>query len=75
MAGYSEIAPGIWGMSAGDANADKAIDMYDKNIEWSNDAGTPGYKATDFNMDGQVDNPDKVEGELDNLGKVSPIPN
>ncbi len=72
--GYTEIATGIWGMSAGDANADGSIDLNDKNIYWADDTGTPGYKATDFNMDGQVDNPDKNDGWLDNLGKVSQVP-
>ncbi|GEM_PF-547085 len=57
-AGYKEIATGVYGMVGGDANADGTIDAADKTL-WANDAGTKGYKATDHNMDVQVDNRDK----------------
>jgi hypothetical protein len=37
-------------------------------------AGTAGYKAGDYNMNHQVNNPDKDDKWLPNLGKGSFIP-
>jgi len=57
-AGYKEIVTGVYGMVGGDSNADGHINAADKTL-WTNDAGTKGYKATDNNMDVQVNNQDK----------------
>lgn len=74
LTGYKELSPGIWGMAAGDANADGLIDLTDKLNYWSQIVGKTGYLNADFNMDGQADNPDKNEMWLDNNGKVSQVP-
>jgi len=39
-----------------------------------NQAGTQGYKSADFDMNGQVNNPDKNEKWLLNEGEGSQVP-
>jgi hypothetical protein len=73
-AGYVELGNGRWGMASGDLNADKSIDIMDKNTAWFSDAATQGYSGADANLDVQVDNPDKNEFILINIGKTSGIP-
>jgi hypothetical protein len=73
-AGANEIAPGVWGMISGDGNADRTIDMIDKSAAWSNYTGTNGYKQGDFDLNGRIDNPDKNEKLLINLGHQSQVP-
>ena len=41
---------------------------------WSTQAGETGYKAGDFNLDGQVNNPDKDDYWVPNFGADSYIP-
>ncbi len=53
--GHKEIAPGIWGMMAGDADNDYEIDNKDKNDFWKVQLGNSGYLSGDFNMNGQVE--------------------
>ena len=57
-AGYKEIATNVYGMVGGDSNTDGTVDGDDKTI-WSNNSGTKGYKAADYDMNSQVDNRDK----------------
>ena len=56
--GYKKIATGVYGMVGGDANGDGHINGTDKTL-WTNNVGTKGYKATDHNMDSEVNNQDK----------------
>jgi serine protease AprX len=72
--GYKELAADIWGMVAGDGNADGIIDQSDKLAEWKIDAGLQGYLVTDYNLNGQVSNEDKNEYWLPNLGSASQLP-
>jgi len=72
-AGYKEIAPGVYGMVGGDANADGNINADDETL-WNNDAGTKGYKDTDFNLDGQVNNLDKNDTWSENDTYSSQVP-
>ncbi len=72
-AGYKEIASGKYGMIGGDANADGSISTADHNI-WKTKAGKKGYLSTDYNMDVQVENQDKNDVWLDNIGKTSQVP-
>ncbi len=44
----------VWGMVGGNVDANNVIDMNDKSIDWSMNAGEQGYRPTDFNMDGQT---------------------
>ncbi|MCD4735600.1 MAG: hypothetical protein K8R53_06120, partial [Bacteroidales bacterium] len=72
--GYKEIASGIWGMVAGDGNADEQINNGDKNDIWVPQSGTSGYKAGDFDMDGHVHNQDKLEIWIINSGHGGHVP-
>ncbi len=71
--GCKEVEPSIWGMAAGDANGDGDIDTQDKLI-WETEAGTLGYKPSDFNMNEQVDNLDKDNSFIENMYLSSFIP-
>ncbi|MCD4788918.1 MAG: hypothetical protein K8R37_02870 [Bacteroidales bacterium] len=71
--GYKEIAPGIWGMVGGDANADGIIDDFDKSDHWDLQAGEYGYKSADYSLDTQVNNLDKNEIWLPNSGMGSQV--
>lgn len=59
-AGYKSIAPGIYGMAGGDADANGTIDDVDKII-WGINAGTKGYLPSDIDLDGEINNQDKNE--------------
>jgi len=71
--GQKEIASGIWGMYCGDANTDGNISDADKII-WGTQAGIKGYKPSDLNMNGQVDNNDKNEIIIPNNNSQSQVP-
>jgi len=68
------LGNGIYGMYAGDVNADGIVDDFDKELAWETDAGKSGYIPSDCNLDGQADNMDKNELWLENLNEFSKIP-
>jgi hypothetical protein len=72
--GYSNLGDGKCGMASGDGNCDGAVTLLDKAPEWEQLAGEAGYNLNDHNMDGQVDNTDKDEYLLPNIGKISQMP-
>jgi len=72
--GYKEIATGVCGMVAGDADANGFINTSDHNI-WKTKTGQAGYNTTDYNLDTQTENKDKNDLWLDNIGKSSQVPN
>ncbi|NOX48723.1 MAG: hypothetical protein GXO89_17275 [Chlorobi bacterium] len=71
--GYKEIATGIWGMVAGDSNADGIVDGLDKTENWTTQAGLMGYYSGDYGLDSEVDNKDKNEIWMPNSGMNSPV--
>ncbi|MFU8843549.1 MAG: hypothetical protein ACNA7V_07060 [Bacteroidales bacterium] len=71
--GYSELLPGIWGMTAGDADGNGVIDHMDIIAKWRSQAGRMGYFSADFNLDQQVNNLDKIRFFLQNLYKSSSL--
>jgi hypothetical protein len=71
--GYKLIDTGVYGMAGGDANGDGEIDATDKAM-WTAEAGTQGYKATDYNLDTQVGNPDKNKALVENQELSSQAP-
>ena len=71
--GYKLIDTGIFGMAAGDANADGSINIDDKDL-WAGQAGTKGYKSSDFDLDTQVNNPDKNDLMIKNQDLSSQVP-
>ncbi len=72
--GHTEIAPGIWGMFAGDCNADGVIDELDMLDYWQFSAGLQGYLLSDLSFDGQVTNQDKNEFIIKNRMAESQVP-
>lgn len=62
---------GVWGMAAGDMNADGQIDGLDKNTIWTPQAGSGSYLSGDINLDGQTDNSDKNELYPENFNIIT----
>ncbi|MBN1340171.1 MAG: hypothetical protein JXA03_12655, partial [Bacteroidales bacterium] len=71
---HKQIAPGIWGMTGADGNADNQINNGDKNDVWAGQAGSGGYKSGDFNLDAQVNNGDKNDIWVPNTGLGGQVP-
>lgn len=72
--GTTELSPGIWGMVGGDANSDGVVSLADKTGSWETETGRNEYHTADLNMDGQINNPDKNEIWMPNIGSGSQIP-
>lgn len=67
------LSPGVWGMPAGDINADGMIDEQDKSF-WDSQAGTKNYISSDINLDGQVENRDINEFWIQNFSYSCQVP-
>jgi len=59
---------------AGDIDKSGLIELIDKSSSWDPGAGTTGYLQSDLNFDTQVNNPDKNDFWLPNLGEGSKVP-
>lgn len=70
----NEVSEGMWSLISGDGDGNGIIDENDKILDWQIDAGTSNYLQGDYNLDGQVNNPDKDEFWVPNLGAQSAIP-
>ena len=73
-AGHKQLSTGIWGMAAGDSNADRIINDLDKQNAWDINAGMQGYTSFDFSFDSQTNNKDKNEFWDMNLNFSSQVP-
>lgn len=71
--GSKYLGATIYGMIAGDANADGSIDLNDLT-PWNLSAGLYGYLQSDLNMNTEVDNVDKNDFVVPNMGKTSQVP-
>jgi len=69
-----DLGGGIFGMYAGDADANGIIELDDKTLFWSLEAGRNGYLNSDFNLDSQTNNNDKNDIWNNNTGNSSQIP-
>jgi hypothetical protein len=69
-----EVGAGVWGMIAGDGNADGQVSNADKLEVWKVQSGNSGYLAGDFNMDAQVNNADKIDFWTPNSGRSCQVP-
>jgi len=59
--GACELAPGVWGMWAGEADQDGAVDDNDFTLwQGAARAGAAGYAAADLGLDGQVTTADYI---------------
>jgi hypothetical protein len=72
--GIKLLNDGTWGMISGDGNNDKIINLDDLFEIWKTETGKKGYWQADYNVDSQVNNKDKNEIIILNLGKQSQIP-
>jgi hypothetical protein len=72
--GQKDLGSGYFGMFAGDSNGDGIIDAADKDSNWTSEAGSSGYQNSDLNMDGQVNNPDKIDCWEPNQGAGTAVP-
>ncbi len=70
---FKQIATGVWGLFSGDANADMQVNTGDKMI-WNSQTGQLGYKTADLNLDGVVNNFDKIYFWYPNVGVSSQVP-
>jgi hypothetical protein len=71
--GYKYLGSSVWGMGAGDGHSDGIIDGQDKSV-WQASAGKQGYFNGDFNLNSQVNNPDKDNFWLPNGPLSSQVP-
>ncbi len=69
----TEFINGKTGMISGNGFSDGTIDENDKNI-WSLSVGSNGYFPADYNIDGQINNLDKDDFYIKNIGKSSFVP-
>ncbi len=72
--GQKPLGGGMFGMFAGDSDANGVVDNQDKDVNWTGDAGSSGYFNSDLNLDSQVNNPDKDDKWLPNLGAGTKVP-
>jgi hypothetical protein len=72
-AGCKDIL-GSAAMAAGDGNGDGLINELDKNNSWGLNAGTKGYTPGDLNLNHQVNNQDKNDLLINNIGMQSHVP-
>lgn len=72
--GQKALGGGMYGMIGGDSDANGIVNMSDKDVNWTNDAGNAGYYGSDLNMDTQVNNPDKNDLWEQNLDEEAKLP-
>ena len=72
--GHKEIITGQWGMIAGDSDGLGSVNIDDKVINWEINAGTYGYNSSDLNLDTEVDNKDKDDFWVPNMGEGTQVP-
>jgi len=72
--GQKSLNGGVYGMYAGDADADGEIGPNDIDSYWDLQAGEMGYKSVDFNMNTQVRNQDKNDYWHPNKTIISQVP-
>jgi hypothetical protein len=74
LQGCKDLIGGVAGMAAGNANGDGLIDIYDLSESWELEVGEKGYFSSDINLNTQVNNQDKNELFINNIGMQSQVP-
>ncbi len=69
------FGPDVWGMAGGDSNGDGTINTFDKVHFWKLVTGKSGYLTSDYNLNGQINNPDKNDIWVPNKDKQCQVPN
>jgi len=72
--GQKSLNGSVYGMYAGDADANGEIGFNDLESYWRVHAGDQGYRSGDFDMNTQVNNEDKNEFWYPNTTIVSQVP-
>jgi hypothetical protein len=68
------LGSGIYGMVAGDANADGVLNDNDGTESWYLETGKSRYLGSDANLNGQSNNQDKNDYWFINYGKITLVP-
>jgi hypothetical protein len=72
--GQKSLNGSVYGMYAGDADADGEVGPNDKDSYWALQAGEKGYQSADFDMNTQVNNQDKNDYWFQNMSEFSKVP-
>jgi hypothetical protein len=72
--GQKSLGGGKFGMTGGDSDANGIVETADKDVNWDSETGKAGYYKSDLNLDTQVNNPDKNQVWLPNIGTLSKVP-
>jgi len=72
--GQKQLNGSSYGMIAGDGVPDGIVNADDRLQSWVPHAAGSGYKGGDFNLDGQVNNPDKNDLWFQNINESSQAP-
>jgi len=70
----ADLGNGLFGMIAGDLNADGIINGIDHSNNWILDSGAFGFIMSDANLDIEVNNQDKNDFWFKNYGKSTFVP-
>jgi len=70
----NQLSADIWGMKSGDTDANGTVENEDNNPAWSTIAGKAGYFPADLNLDQQVNNIDKDDFWMPNMGQGTNVP-
>jgi hypothetical protein len=68
------MTPPRFGMISGDGKANGMVNTDDKDLSWVEYAGKKGYHPGDYDLNGQVDNLDKNDLWLINIGTQTQVP-
>jgi hypothetical protein len=72
--GQKSLGGSVFGMIGGDSDVNGMIDEDDKDLNWTDEAGFAGYYSADLNLDSQVNNQDKDDLWVPNIGMESKVP-
>jgi hypothetical protein len=71
-AAQKQVSAGVWAMFGGDGSGNGSITSGDIN-NWKSNAGEKGYFYCDYNLDSQMDNKDKNDICVPNIGESSQV--
>jgi hypothetical protein len=72
--GQASLGGGKYGMIAGNADGTAMVDATDISAKWGLQAGKKGYHSADMDMNNKVNNPDKNDIWMPNIGKWCKVP-
>ena len=72
-AGQKQVSAGVWAMFGGDGSGNGSINNPTDIDAWKFNAGEKGYFYGDYNLDSEVDNNDKNDICVPNIGQSSQV--